>query len=413
MENSMLAIGIDIGWSERHRSCAFAALDPLQKLTWPDRVDRYGTVEIGCCRFRKSELVEFIRSLSEVMRQYEKLIIVLDGPLGPSGQPRNNRDIDSFFRRGQFRNRMQPSDVENDAGQTYVNATYEIAHAFSDVFNLWMGGDKDRLLVTETNPTVGLALMNKKFCPDQLPSRKRPLVPPSEDKGEAAIRAKSDFYWHAGAKQVCSEILQCPKIALEKHHENVAALYCLTVAAEIRGGRELVMGRTNDGVYVFPNQIHSDWHNDLEKSRIVAGKVSDLPESTHAYDYSLWKRRPVAERYNENSEATSMECESDMIEACNDDSTILILNDNGGVHEKHNAWLDGAHEPVRIRLVEQDRTASLQRFANHTNSRQWKIKCDGTKLKAHGIAKLYGLDVAHLSNKEHIAIEVEIVSVGE
>lgn len=416
MEKSTLSIGIDVGWSERQRSCAFAAIDPLNKLTWPDRADRYGTAELGCCRFRLSELLEFIRSLTEVAKQYKKLIVVIDGPLGPKGRPLKKRDVDSFFRCGEFKNRMQPSDVDNEAGRIYVKTTYQVAEAFTDAFELWMGGDKGALTITETNPTVGLALMNKKFLRTELPSRKRPLVPPSENKKETAIRAKSDFYWHAGANQVCSLILQCPRVASEMHHENVAGLYCLTVASAIRSGNELVMGRTSDGIYVFPDQVHADWQTDLKKNRIVAGEFCDLPTSVQPYDFSSWKRRGTEECSDVNGDAMTQEYESDLQDACNGDSTILILNDNGGVQRRHNFWLNDLIEPVTIRLVEQDRIATLVHAKKHGHSRQWRINCENERskdLKANGIAKLYGLDVAHLSNREHVAIEVEIVKVGE
>ena len=413
MNTRSLALGIDIGWSELQQTCAFAAIDLQRKIAWPDRSARYNSEDIGCCRFRLSELLEFLRSLDEVMNAYEEVVVVLDGPLGPHGQPKCNRSVDSFFRRGQFKNRMQPSDVENKDGRTYVEATYRVAQAISADFSLWMGGERGKLLVTETNPTVGLALMNKKFTSTDLPSRKYPLLPPNNAENENAIRTKSDFYWQAGGNQICSDFLKHPQTAKERHHENIAGLYCLTVATAIISGRELVVGSADDGVYVFPNCIHSDWHSDLESAKLLSGKFSAMPPLIRPYDFTQWKRRATPQQCEQRDLAIPEEYESDLQEACKGDSTILLLNDNGGVHQKHNPWLTDLDTPVTIRLVEKNLTATLERANGSSYSKHWKINSKNKRRKANGIAQLYGLDVRHLSNESHIAIEIEILAVGK
>lgn len=164
MENSTLVIGIDIGWSEKQRSCAFAAVDPRQKLNWPGRSSRYDSTDLGCCRFRLSELIEFLVSVRHTMSSYEQTIIVVDGPLGPVSKPVLNRAVDSSFRRGEFRNRMQPADIDNATGRTYVNATYQVVESLGAEWLPWVGGPVvTSVVIAETNPTVGLALMNRKY----------------------------------------------------------------------------------------------------------------------------------------------------------------------------------------------------------------------------------------------------------
>lgn len=406
LDNLALTIGIDVGWSERQRSCAFAAYDPLHQLKWPDRAERYETEQLGCCRFRLSELIEFLASVRETMATYEQTFVVVDGPLGPVSKPRSNRVVDSSFRRGEFRNRMQPADIDNSIGRTYVDATYQIVDQLKANCSPWASGAIDApIVIAETNPTVGLALMNPKYCREHLPSRKRPLVPPSNERGERAIRAKSDFYWRVGGDSICASILGNVKISEERNHENVAGLYCLAVAASLSRNEVISCGDQDTGVYVFPRRVHQDWHSDLKSVGIVSGDIDDTEAGPASSNFYHWGR-PVSVASDENGGVKERALEADEEDeelVGSGEITNLLLNDNGGVWERHNDWLEGIAGPVQLRCI---RTDTLIELARAKSVAQWTSS--PTPL---ALARLHGFDHPHLSCELSVAFDVEILEV--
>lgn len=402
----MLTIGIDIGWSERQRSCAFAAFDPLRKLKWPDRTKIYDSADLGCCRFRLSELIEFLVNVRQAMSSYARTIVIIDGPLGPKSRPISNRSVDSSFRRGEFRNRMQPADIDNKIGRTYVNATYQVVECLDASFLPWVGGPVvSSVVIAETNPTVGLALMTQKFRRESLPSRKRPLVPPRTARSERAIRAKSDFYWRVGGNRQCASILKSPKIARERNHENVAGLYCLAVASSLSSGRALACGDATTGVYVFPDAVDGEWLDDLKSVGITSGEATEIVRSSTTEDFATWSRATsgLAEATPDSTGGPESFEDLDDNLATSGDCQSLLLNDNGGIWEKHNDWLEGLDGPVRVRCKASGVKVTLKRAKSLT---QWT-----SDPKALPIARSHGFEQPNLSSMRSIAIDIEILEV--
>lgn len=405
MNDKELIIGIDVGWSERRASCGLAIIDPLDKIQWPILATSYGDcASLKCCKFRLSELLDFLREIPK--SSYTKIVVVLDGPLGPEGTPRKNRDVDSAFRRNEFNGRMQPMDIEGRDGGTYVDATYKVANSFADSVEPWPFSQiESKLLIAETHPTVGLALFNRKYEVNELPSRKRPLVPPSEQKQKSAIRAKSDFYWRIGGNKQCESILECIGISEERDHERVAALYCLAVAVSLSNGRATAVGKKESGVYVFPQRFHKDWIEDIKSIGVMGNDPLELMDVANTDCFTNWKSAHVATTVPANG-STNLEEENDNASDPEQPGDVgwLLLNDNGGVHEKHNSWLTNFSSCVQVRLIKRNLEATLIK-AN--SPRQWKI--DSKSDKALGIAKQYGFVFDHLSNANALSIEFEVV----
>ncbi|MCA9178557.1 MAG: hypothetical protein KDB14_29050 [Planctomycetales bacterium] len=401
---STLLLGIDIGWSEKKRSSAVAAIDPLNVISWPDRAVTYDRA-ISCSCFRFSEVIKFLASVQTATANYEQIVAVFDGPLGPYQRPRENRYVDGAFRRGEFNRRMQPVDVSTDDGQVYVSATYDAITALVPDFTPWMGDPLDqRVVIAETNPTVGLALMNRKYPPEQLPSRSRPLVPPSSGRSPKPIRAKSDFYWKTGGAFRCSQALGSESVRTETDHERVAGLYCLTVAASIAYGRFCVCGDATDGVYVFPAEIHPDWCQDIEGVGVVAGQLLRAEGGEDPTDFSLWTRATTASSRTPTREATVNPEREDEVEvelACKGDVDYLLLKDNGGVWEAHNDWLVGMEEPV---VAVSRITGERLQLTRAERDGQWRCQ-PSTK----SIAADHGVDVPHLSAKKCVSIPIDLV----
>ena len=403
MDQSTLLLGIDIGWSKKQRSCAFAAKDPKQKISWPKRTDIYGSNDLTCCRFRLTELGEFIDSVRVAMSSYERTILVLDGPLGPNGKPTSNRIVDSVFRCGEFNRRMQPADIDNDLGRTYVEATYEVANRFGQTFSPWVGGPIDSsFVVAETNPTVGLALMNRKYLAEELPSRKRPLVPPTGQSNGRAIRAKSDFYWLTGGNRLCAAILNDEKVAKERNHENVAGLYCLAVAEAIGSGNAISCGESQTGVYVFPNRIESDWHSDLLTAGIVSGDLMTADNVVPPISLDDWGRTSTVS-LNDASQIFADDAIGENL-ASESNIEVLLLNDNGGIWNRLNDWLEGVDGPVRLQCTDGNTVIQLEKASG--NNGQWK-----SEPKTISLARLHGFEGQHLSNKHCIAMEIKVLEV--
>lgn len=407
MGTKTLLIGIDIGWSERQRSSAVAIYDPLSAVQWPKQALRYklntgSDGELTCCRFRFSELLAFLTTLRREVAKFDNTIVVVDGPLGPKGPPSQNRHVDGAFRSGAFNRRMQPSDVTTEDGRIYVKATYEAINAIAPDFVPWLGNKEiQQFCVTETNPTVGLALMNGKFDPEQLPTRKRPLVPDPALSGERAIRAKSDFYWKAGGQAKVAARLESDSIKNEQDHERIAGLYCLATAKAVSDGRFIACGSNDDGVYTFPCDVHSDWKRDLREVGILGGAICPTDQVTSAFDFFVWHHAKSALKSNVTDQSVpDIEDESEVSSKGND--AILLLNDNGGVWQKHNGWLEGA--PDSIKVISRSTNVEVTLTPAAGANGQWIVVS-----KALPLAQAHGLKVAHLSAKNSIAIPIKIL----
>lgn len=407
LDTTTLAIGIDIGWSQRQRSCAFAALDPLKKLPWPERTDSYSEY-LRCCRFRLAELLEFLQDIQNEIRDYKQTVVILDGPLGAFSRPTENRPVDRQFRRGPFYNRMQPADIENEAGHAYLDATYNVFESLCERQTPWVSGDLiPPITVAETNPTVGLALLNPQFDPARLPSRRRPLLPPPGAHQERAIRAKSDFYWRVGGNHQCADMLRSRRIASERNHENVAGLYCLCVAASLAKGQAISCGDRANGVYVFPSRVHSDWLQNRADLRVQFGECAIIDRTEDPTALSTWVFPDIRNGGLNEAPADQMNNVDALDEevASNGDIETLVLNDNGGIWQKHNDWLEGVAGPVEIKCTGRYMKVTLSR-SQIPDSTQWRA--NPTPLT---IAKFYGFQSIHFSSTNPVVIQIQILEM--
>ena len=388
-KNNFIEIGIDVGWSEKRKSSCIAFIskenpfDPSLNQFIANNFKRYNTnnahlfIYIGL--FKKTPFNDFLNTLGTYFRNSKmKAILVIDGPLGRHQRPINNRNIDSFFRRNEFYNRMQPNDVTGANGQLYVNVTYEYLSSLTGNNNPlpnWVEFlDEQRCFyIDETNPTVGLGLMLPPQDINNLPSRNnRRLV-----RGRL-ISAKSDFYWVEGANDIVAKLLDTPDINHfnEVNHEIVATLYCLCSARAIKLSRHISIGNDN-GIYNFPCQIDADW------SAIIANRIN----ADNNIDI-------VSGQFCNNSEEENF--------SVNGDDVDLILNDNGAIWEKHNTWLLTCDNEVEVETL--NFNIPIIRFIKSDNN-NYLWTCDPTPL---ALARQFQPDLNHLSNKNFITIRCRL-----
>jgi hypothetical protein len=173
----------------------------------------------------------------------------------------------------------------------------------------------------------------------------------------------------------------------------------------LNSGTAVSCGDQQSGVYVFPSFIHEEWHADLAKVGIVSGNLQAAIQPTHQTNFADWGSAILASAHNAKSPGTLQhgdEAGEDLLVENN--HNILLLNDNGGIWERHNDWLEGVTGPVRARCMSGKTEVQLERAKSTT---QWKIDP-----KALPLAKLYGFDRPHLSGDHCIAIEIEILDVA-
>ena len=129
-----IGIGIDIGWSERTKSCALAirGCEPNPVPTsWTRYTPTVGSDSTHVGLFRLKELLQFLPEfLAQFKDRVSDMVVVVDGPLGPGGPPSENRHVDSAFCRGPFNGRMQPSLVTSKDGPKYVAVTRDVLDPF-------------------------------------------------------------------------------------------------------------------------------------------------------------------------------------------------------------------------------------------------------------------------------------------
>ena len=81
----------------------------------------------------------------------------------------------------------------------------------------------------------------------------------------------------------------------------------------------------------------------------------------------------------------------------------MLLNDNGGVWQKHNDWIEGLTGPVQIKSLVNNQEAKL---VEAKADNLWKVSPTALSL-----AKSHGLDGDHLSAENSIAIPIEILGM--
>lgn len=407
-EMERVNIGIDIGWSERKKSCALAVEGLALATGTPGWTSYQGSgrpVAVGL--FRYSELLTVAADLIRSARGRQKAVTaVLDGPMGPNGRPSVNRRVDEGFARDPFRGRMQPSPVATGDGPLYAGVTDRLARTLHEAAGLkyragwWDGGPVGRLVCCETHPTVGLALLLPPQGVDTLPSRKRPR---RLSQGGRWIRAKSDWYWQLGAGRWVAEELGCPAVATLLHHELVAGLYCLAVArrlsAHLPDAPAVAAVGSPDGVYVIPSVVDRGWQDGLRGVGVHAGALRPQDQARFVAAPST----PPMVVANPSPDA-GMEGD-DPDEAEKGDAATLILTDNGGIWEQHNDWLVGLTSPVHVRAL--DGHGQTIRIEQAGGVGQWRV--EEFEHRPRQLATLRGFQGLHLSADVAWAIPVMVV----
>ena len=418
-DDGPINVGIDIGWSDKKKSCALAVEGlsvPNDARDWKTYCGSGRRVVVGLFRY-----VELLTAVEDLIRllgpRRERTTIVVDGPVGPNGLANQNRCVDTAFGRGAFHGRMQPSPVATGTGPRYAAVTDQLVKTLYAAAGLpyrpawWDGRHMRGFTCCETHPTVGLALLLPPQDPKTLPTRRSPrkmaVNSPAFTKKEAPfVRAKSDWYWQLGAGTwVAKEVLSCVTVARELHHERVAGLYCLAVANRLAVHREdtsaAVAVGSVDGVYVLPAVVDRAWEKALiDQVGIHAGEL--LPRDQSAY---LIAPGPVPFEVAGSAVEQEHPVPDDTDNAERDDSAILILNDNGGIWERQNDWLTGLEPPVCVKCVDGDEeTVRLEKAGG---AGQWMAS--DKENKPRQLAARRGFNEPHLSKSRAWAVPVVLV----
>jgi hypothetical protein len=219
---SNLRIGVDVGYSQKKRTCGVAVNAEV--------LPSYGGSVVSIRKDDGTQIFAKKMRLQEVKAWLTELksdclldgaIVVLDGMLGPKGPPAQERHVDSACMTGKFVNRAVAASVTG-GGQRLVQAAYEVTFAAAGCFSgscyrfssVWDSGSASVALY-ETNPVIGLAVITP-MVEDvrQVPSRRRPAI-----LNGSLVKAKSDYYWMLGGGQRVAEVLGHRAVVDEKDHE--------------------------------------------------------------------------------------------------------------------------------------------------------------------------------------------------
>ena len=181
-DDGPINVGIDIGWSDKKKSCALAVEGlsvPNDARDWKTYCGSGRRVVVGLFRY-----VELLTAVEDLIRllgpRRERTTIVVDGPVGPNGLANQNRCVDTAFGRGAFHGRMLPSPVATGTGPRYAAVTDQLvktlyAAAWLPYRPAWWDGRPMRgFTCCETHPTVGLALLLPPQDLKTLPTRRSP-----------------------------------------------------------------------------------------------------------------------------------------------------------------------------------------------------------------------------------------------
>lgn len=273
-----LRIGLDVGYSARKRTCGISANLDLLPAYGGEKVElvRPDGSPLYC---KKLKLVEALRWLAELKARglLNGAVVVIDGMVGPNGPPSTERDADHACMTGLFANRAVAASVIG-GGQKLVQATAELLRAAAG--NNWHTDCRfsrqsapciGRPEIWETNPTIGMAVTIQMVQDvEQLPSRRRTILVNAE-----VVKAKSDYYWAAGAGQRVAEVLGAAAIAGVRDHELRASLFCLAVAVQVAGeaadaSQCVCVGNPATGTYLLLGPIHLSWEQEVSRIGIIA-----------------------------------------------------------------------------------------------------------------------------------------------
>ena len=262
---------------------------------------------------------------------------------------------------------------------------------------------------------------------ESLPSRNRPLRSrePSRSR-ERTFRAKSDWYWRIGARDRIAVELRSPQVAQAAHHELVAGLYCLAVAEALarhlkRQLPAVAAVGSDDGVYVIMSDVAARWEVPVREIGVKAGELRpkafscELPE---AYPVRVLTpstaeepspvRDTVMHPNHGPAPKTAQAAQNADDQEFKGDKQLLVLNDPGGIWEKHNDWLVELDEPVCVKTLDsKQEVVPLKRASGGEKSGQWvSVNKDQTPLK---LARARGCLGEHLKKDDSVAIDVELL----
>lgn len=390
-------LGIDVGWSKKKASCGVAWDAPVEM---PGARERFGTIRATACRL--DALSNVLRPLLvEFKTAYDQICVVIDGPIGATDPAPVDRAIDSRCAAGGFVKRATSFSLNTPTGQDLSTTTVQILDLLGKYVPITriigsaplQAGAKGAL-VAETNPTVAMALTLPMARNTQLlPSRSRAILV----EGLGYIRAKSDYYWHAGAGAVAASILGQADVGKVSHHELTAGLWCLALARGLANAELGVTALGDDrGVYLVPKRLDETWRQDVERVGVAWGDPAwgraEQAEDTAIPGTSV----PVL--------AGEASPESDMANAElaveRGEILTLILTDNGGLHLPDNAWLGELELPIQVRtLGESPVRATI--FPQQIPTAPYRIEPTTLTLARH-----QGFEGKHLSRANPHAIDV-------
>ncbi len=392
MKDETAFLGIDIGWSPTRPTCGVAWRLPGAS----------SELHVAHCRLRDLDAA-LAPLLSARGAHWDRMSVVIDGPVRAAASPAERRDLDGAFMRGGFVGHATSFSLATPSGRAFVDATEQALSVLARrvTVHRWLGGPLPEgvgAVIVETNPTISMALALPMVDRDRLPTRRQAVNIP----GVGPVRAKSDFYWHVGASNLAAGMLGEPAVINERHHEHVAALWCLALAHSFAGAARdagTVIALGHDGaVYLVPSTIDESWRDDVERVGVAWGRPTYAARAVRAdlteVPILLGNASDDSAEAGEDDEALRIEHDGGPM--------MLLLTDNGGVHASANPLLAGATFPLTGRLAR----SPTQRFeicARSSASAPHKIEPS-----ALAIARSLGFSGSHLSKERPHAVEIEV-----
>jgi hypothetical protein len=366
-----LLIGLDVGWSEKRRTCGVAVLGA--------RVEENGTVTYGhvsAVALLKRDVAGVLKPIVDsALREGQRVLIVADAIVGPHREPSENRAVDGGCSRGGFNGRAAAYPATHPTGRHLSVALHEVLEELvgpvRSGWTPWFGEGplpESGVVVVETNPTPTMALALDMADVTSLPTRAKPV----RLADGTVVRAKSDWYWRSGAGALAAETLRAPDVARERHHERVAGLWCLALAyALARGGAAALLGDEH-GVYLT-STVDPSWRVDVERVGVRWGTVQYRPRKRVPPD-KLQDSPAAAPSPPGTNVAGPPIREGTDDQALPENRVHVSFTDVGGLSVSANPWLEDLVAPLWLRLLGPTTVyVALTPFARQYPPRQFKV----------------------------------------
>ncbi|MEZ5124910.1 MAG: hypothetical protein R2826_01490 [Thermoleophilia bacterium] len=343
-----LLIGLDVGWSERRRTCGVAVQGA--------RLEVAGAVTYGdVCAIAlfKRDVVRVLTPVVErALCDGRRVLVVADAIVGPHPIPSSVRRVDTECSRAGFFGRAQSYPATQNTGQLLSMTLHEILDDLSAGVNTcwipWIGDGalpSQGLIVMETNPTTSMAVAFSMADHGSLPTRSAPR----RLSDGTLVRAKSDWYWRSGAGELCAEMLATPAVRNEYDHERVAGLWCLALAREVEASGGAALIGDEHGAYLV-GSVDPSWVADVQRVGIRWGEIQLVPRSLAAPDSTPKHLVPVPALHTPLPAMSALTGEGPDDDALRGDMVRVHFTDVGGLTRKANGWLDTVDMPCRLRL---------------------------------------------------------------